>query len=241
MNTVLLYLYVQGNPEFHQCALRFIATYKQYDPGEPHKLHVVTSEGPVTDTVRALFSGICDNFSESPSAGWDIGAEQYMARQIDCDFLVCMTSRSYFWRAGWLKRLADERRKHGEGLYGTTGSYESCPLTPHTGKNPHIRTAMYAMNPHIYRRYPYTIDSRDKGFMFESGPWNFATWFREIGYPTLMVAWDGCYDVADWRKPPNIFRRGNQSNVLAFDRHTLMYEQADPARKAALARSADAT
>jgi hypothetical protein len=39
----------------------------------------------------------------------------------------------------------------------------------------------------------------------------------------MMVTWDGEWRRKDWRTPQNIFRRGDQSNLLVCDHHTEIY------------------
>jgi hypothetical protein len=43
----------------------------------------------------------------------------------------------------------------------------------------------------------------------------------------------------DWRKPPNIFRRGDQSNCLLFDHHCDTYAAASQEERARLEAMAD--
>lgn len=218
--------------EFDDCARRFVATYKQFPPGIDHTLYIVCSNGPRDAVCEEIFKGMKVVYDQYNGLGWDIGCEQYMARKVPEDFIVSMTTRSYFHRAGWLKRFIEARNQFGEGLYGTTGSYEV---------SPHIRTAFYGVDTWIYREYPHTIDSRQKGFYFESEIWSFTKFVESLGYPCIMVTWDGCYTKPHWRTPKNIFRSGNQSNILAFDRHSLIYEQADRNTKDMLKKYADGT
>lgn len=75
--------------------------------------------------------------------------------------------------------------------------------------------------------------------MFESGAWNFSKWYEDMGYQVWMVTWDGMYARADWRTPENVFRKGDQSNLLVSDRHTALYAEADANTKAYLKKQAD--
>ncbi len=54
-----------------------------------------------------------------------------------------------------------------------------------------------------------------------------------------MVCWDGTYGRDEWRKPANIFRRGNQSNVIAWDHHCDIYLTSTPERQQELRNWAD--
>lgn len=216
--------------EFDDCSRRFAESYRKFPAGRDHTLYVVCSNGPRDASCEEIFKGIDVVFEQYEEMGWDIGSEQYIARKMPEEFFVGMTTRSYFHREGWLRRFMEARNSLGEGLYGAAGSFEN---------SPHIRTAFYGVDSWIYREYPHTIDTRDKGFFFESLNWNFTKFVEDMGYPCIMVTWDGFYQKQDWRKPKNIFRSGNQKNMLAWDRHSLIYEQSDRTMKDHLRLRAD--
>ena len=75
--------------------------------------------------------------------------------------------------------------------------------------------------------------------MFESGANSITSWADRAGYPTVLVTVDGRYFKGNWRKPANIFRRGDQSNMLIHDRHTQLLENASPEEKRKLSLDAD--
>jgi len=226
-------------PEFLACAEMWADTYREYSAGADHEVVICCSNGVATERERSLFRGIKCRFEEIASNGWDIGAFQTMAERLTSDFAVFMNSRTYFWKPGWLARLVATRLEVGEGLFGASASYEYCPLGSNTGPNPHIRTSCFACSPAVLSEYPYRVDSRDDGFRFESGCWNFSTWFEDCGYPVRLVTWDGAYRKDQWRTPPNIFRRGDQSNCLVQDRHTTMWRNASDELKRVFSASAD--
>jgi hypothetical protein len=214
-------------------ARKFADTYRLFPPGIEHQLLVVCCNGPVTEHVSKLFQGAPTNFAIYRGGGWDCGAAQETAQTVECDFLVIANARVYFQRPGWLRRLAEARAEFGDGLYGASASYETLPFIP--GElNPHIRTSCYGYNPKIFRQYPHRIDSREKCYKFESGAWNFTRWFEERGDSCRIVTWDGCYHKQDFRTPPNVFRKGDQSNLIIRDGQTDMYEQANAQRRAEL-------
>ena len=191
---------------------RFYRTYKEFPPGYPHEL--------------------IWNLHDSP--GRDIAAHQAIAPYLDCDFAVFMSARVFFKREGWLMRLMEVRRLCGEGVYGIMASNEACPLYPEQKSNPHMRTCLFGCNPKDMSRHDQ-VKSVEQSFEFESGGGinNVAKW------QTFLVGWDGIYDKATWRKMPNGFRSGDQSNLLAHDRHSLAFDLATPEQKVMLTRIAD--
>ena len=124
--------------------------------------------------------------------------------------------------------MADEIRMHGEGLYGAMSSFEI---------SPHIRTCFYACSTESYREYPYSIETRAESLGFESSfgyeHLAFSKWFSERS-KCMVVCWDGCYPLLESRAPANVFRKGDQSNCIAFDRHTDIYENEIPEERLAL-------
>jgi hypothetical protein len=239
MKIALAYLIPVGEWEtYGPGAKKFAETYKQFPPQIEHELIVVCCNGPATTALSVFFKGIATRFESYYGAGRDVGAAQSIAQKVDADFLVFANADVHFFRAGWLKRFAEARMEHGDGLYGATASFESYPFIP-GNLNPHIRTSFYGCNPETFRQYPFKIDSREKCFKFESGEWKFMQWVEDRGEPCLMVTWDGCYAKQDFRKPANVFRKGDQSNNLIHDRHTKIYELADPRQRRELETSAN--
>ncbi len=230
MNIVLMYIYpLDARETFLPHARSWVSSYRKFPPGEQHKVVVCLPNGIATDQDKAIFSDIVvSEWVSYEKPGWDIGAYQAVADCVDGDLMVFFNSRCRFWKAGWLPKFVAAYAQFGpKGLYGNSGSYERCPVYTALWPNPHIRTSCFATNPRIFKRYPYRIHSRDEGFKFESGEWNLSHWYEDHGWPVKVVAWDGIYDKTNWRKPQNMFRSGNQTNCLIWDRHTDIFSQSD--------------
>jgi hypothetical protein len=210
---------------------RWVGTYRKHPAGYPHKIIAAYSGPPPGSDVRLLFDGLPVEFLDYNGGGIDIGAAQFAARREDTDFIVGMTSRVYFHRAGWLSRIIGARNEFGRGLYGASGSYErsQSKRLAHVFPNPHVRGVLYGVDASDFRAFPYTVTDRATAFQFESGEWNFMEWFRDRGLMVKMVTWSGVYDPPLWRDPSlkNIFRRGDQSDLLVFDKHSDFYSAAD--------------
>jgi hypothetical protein len=219
--------FIHGNPpdlkEFEKTAERFVQTYQKFPADYKHELVIVVCHGELTDRIKAIYKNINCRFDTYTGDGWDTGAQQYMAGRVDCDFMVNMSARIHFHRRGWLERFVEARELYGDGLYGAMASLEGFPFTPLNMPNPHIRTCFYGLNPKAFSTYPFQVTTRDDTFHFESGHWNIANWFESHGKPAMMVTWDGEWRRKDWRTPQNIFRRGDQSNLLVCDHHTEIY------------------
>lgn len=204
---------------------QFIATWLQFPPGVECELVPVLSGDDFTGEVTDLFIGLpVDQFVDYRNGGADIGASQFVAQDSqDDDFIVAMTSRVYFHRAGWLNHLAIAREIYGPGLYGCFASMEGGRL--------HLCTRCYSMDAFMWKQYPEIITSRDQGTFFEVGAdnpnGNLLEWAESKGWPGLLVYWDGVRRREHFLTPANIFRTGNQENCLVFDKHTEAWFRAD--------------
>lgn len=241
MNTVLVYLFpLDASEHFRPHAERWAKGYRQFAAGCSHQVLICASNGSVSREDKQLFEGVNPQWDDSYRGNaWDNGEFQYIARNHDADMMLFMNGRAHFWKENWLKPFVDAFVKFGEkGLYGNAASFESCPVDPMPWPNPHIRTPCFATSPKVFRKFCYDLSHREHSGYFESGRWNFSEWFRERGLPVKLVTRDGVYDREQWRKPENIFRRGNQSNCLVWDKHHQEYFNADHATKKAMEESA---
>lgn len=130
-----------------------------------------------------------------------------------------------------MERFIQAWMKHGKCLYGFAGSYEN---------NPHLRGPCMAFPPILARQYPHKITNREQCHKAEWGEWNLSQWAKRNGYPPLMVTWNEILPQAAWRKPANCFRRGDQSDMLVWDRHSVLWSQLpEGPEKRLLQKSAD--
>lgn len=252
MRVTLVYLHVVGKADptamdpswYLPCAERFISTMKQFHPGLPHELVVVSCGGPINHHTVNLFSGVATRHYEYLGTGWDIGAYQAFASSpstYEEDFMVFLATPCHFREHCWLLRLVQAFEKHGPGLYGPCASKEN---------RPHIRTGCFACPPSLLRQYPVTVDSREKCFNFEIGcdsnghqVYGGQSCFTDFCIAktglALEITKDAERDRMQWRTGEGIFRRGGQDNVLVYDRHTDIYDMSSPEQRVILEKLAD--
>lgn len=216
---------VDNLPTFQQDIDRFFKTLRQFDPGTDYRLVIVdthwskeTPFAPIGEEAVELLS----EWLTYTGHGCDLGSHQFVAHATDSDLMVCCSTRVYFHREGWLKRFVDAWNEKKTTLLGAMACFERAP---------HIRTCFYGIEPATFRKFPHLIQSRDHTFLVETGDWNITRWVKQNGGEARMATWDGLWDMDDWRKPANIYRRGDQSNCLVWDRHTELYAKADARRK----------
>lgn len=216
--------------EFRPHVARFTNTLKRHPAGRDYTLWAVANWGEPTDSVREMFYGLKTFWLGIYEDVFDGGSWQRVASMVSPnDFLVCCTSRVYFHRAGWLNHLMTGRNQGQPGIYSTSASREICP-------HPCLRC--FGVDALLLREYPNPINTRQQGLAFETGKGSSEGSFSDIverdGYSVRVVYWSGIYDRENWFSPDNIFRKGDQSNLLVFDRHTEQYDHADESRKKVL-------
>lgn len=208
-------------------AKKFLDTFLQFPPNYPHQLIIINCNGEPKDD---LFGAVASRCIRYDGGGWDCGAYVDAAQKLDCDLMICFNSRTYFHRKDWIQPFINALDEYGPGIYSPSASREV---------RPHLRTPCIAFTPEIVRRYPIQVNDRGACCKFEHSDGNIAEWAIASGYPALMVNPTGLYPRDKWREGENIFRRGDQSNVVVFDRHTDGYSSASESDKKLLGRMAD--
>jgi hypothetical protein len=220
-DVAVIYIYPLGNPAYEAAARRFVSTYAEFEGQRRHTLYVVLNgEGPAEAAVR-LFDGLSAAFIRHDDTGWDIGAFQACAREIECDVMVCLGGNTYFRRAGWLDRMIAAVEEKGDGLYGSAASY-----TPTS----HVRTAAFWCDPALIRAYDTPVRTYQDRYDFEHGPRSITRRAQESGLGCWVVTWDAISPEAEWRTPADIYWRGDQRNCLAYDRLHDVYDAEPPLR-----------
>jgi hypothetical protein len=233
MRIAVIYLAIGSSKAYDDGALRFCKTLRETDDCLDFDLVAMACNGTPSEKVRDALNEFNPVWFPYWGEGCDIGAHQTAANLIDHDFMICTSSHTYFHRKGWFRRLIDARFTLGQSLYGGMASYEQ--------HRPHIRTNFFACDPKDLRSYPEVVNSRVKSLQFESQPNNFLGFMLGRGMTGYLVTWDGIYGPEDYRKPTNVFRRGDQSNCLVWDKHTDIFRDATPEQREITSALADGT
>ena len=233
MKVTVVFVRVNTKPEYYHGAWRWAESYGCNSAGYDHELVVINRYADGDD----MFESLAPDYLRYDGGGWDCGTWQFAGKTIETDLLVCFNSSTYITGDGWLKRFVEAVEEHGDGLYGPLTSYDVIP---------HVRTPCMIFQPHIINDYPNEVNTREDTYRFEVFGWpdgcpNFTQWTRAKGYPTMLVTWDGECNLEDWRAArwPNIFRRGDHSNLIVKDRHCEAYEVSDEQGKQTLSKLAD--
>lgn len=244
MKTVIVYCVPMDSPEvwalFKPFVERFCHSMRNTEPGceytvaailnsKAYPIHTVDG----TTELISMFSGIPTEFYSYTGSGCDVGSYQFFAeRTTENVFQVNCSSRVYAWKAGWLKRLVEAREMLGPGLFATSVSKESGRL--------HVCLRCFGVDSDDFKKYPTKIVSRDQSGWFECGDGNLMEWYQSQGLKTTAVYWDGFCDISEEGfskcSTENIYRRGNQSQILVKDKHSLAYDEASPEEKLRLER-----
>lgn len=224
MKTVIIYPLPFDNwQKFEQPVARFCDSFSAFPPGADYELWAMCCWGEPTDEVREWFYGTKTKFLPHYQGCDCISVHQAAAQTIEEAFLVCLSTRTYFHRAGWLKRLLDARATYGPGLYGAASSRETGHL--------HITNQLYAIDAADFRQYPWEINSREDAPLFEAGPRSITEMMAHYKRPCSVVFWDGVLTMEAALGYTNGFRDGNQEQMIAWNRHSDLWRDADEATR----------
>ena len=229
----VVYIHVPGDAEHDGFARRFVGSYLAFPPDEPHTTTVVCNGGEPSPEMRSLFGGLprARFMVRVPEDGWDIGGYIDSSRSSAAVMSVYFAGHAHFKRGGWLSMMRRSWDKNGPGYYGTVATYEVAP---------HLNTTGIWCSPRLMERYPIRVVDKAQRYDFEHGAnamWRMAV---SAAIKVRCCLWDGnSYEWRLWRQPPNIYRRGDQSNCLAMFRHTEVFDRADPETRNRLSRLAD--
>ena len=213
---------------------RFCDSWRQHPPGCDVELIAVLNNGENTNELLEMFDGLPVTWTRYDGAGADAGCWQFCAKKYPGRFMVACNTRTYFHRRGWLNHIVYFRQEYGPGIYATSASCEGGKL--------HCCIRTVGIDTDIMNDYPVQIVSRDQGCFFEIGRDNplgsFGDWVWNRGHARKVVYWSVACNLEHALEPPNIFRRGNQENLCAWDKHTLLWSEAEPSEKERLAQIA---
>lgn len=231
LKVTVVYIYVRGSREYLDLAAKFVGSYSRNPPGYPHDTLIVCNNGRPTKEEEEVFKPLPNvRFLLHDNTGKDIGgfiAASHQLSERNVDLMVCFGSHGYLWREDWLARMVEAPLMYGPGLYGSSASYEVLP---------HLNTVGFWVHPKLLDAYPWKVVTDDDRYNFENRRTRdnrqFWKMVYRMGYPVLLVTWDGEYEWWDWRKPANIFRRGDQTNMLAWWKQTDVFRDSSPQGKA---------
>lgn len=231
MKPVMVYIYaLDGDEGYFEMAHRFMHTYQQHPPLEDHDTLVVCNGSPPTFEIMCLLGSLPNcSFMQHDDTGQDIGGFIAAAKTLGNRPALFCGGSVYFHRPGWLKRMMEAWSKHGPGMYGSQSTYEATP---------HMSTTGFLCPANLMAEYPHPVATKKDRYNFEHGmankvlninepdPLPNRAFWRTVhakGMPVKFVAWGGEYDWWEWRNPPNIYRRGDQTNLLMWWRLTDHY------------------
>jgi hypothetical protein len=214
----IVYNYPIYGREHDDYALRFALTYHHFKPQIEHETILVANGDHPTDAMKSTMRA----FGRFPNFRWvsrrntakDIGAYVDVAKVSTSDLLVFFGGSIFFWKPGWLERIADSVAKHGDTVYGTMVNSGD----PGLNVAPHIRSTGFWMAPALLNHYPYRVHSDTDRYYFEHGQGCLTMWVAKRGLKPKLVTWDGEFDIPEWASAPESFHRGTQQGLLFKDR-----------------------
>jgi hypothetical protein len=216
-------LYVYWGSENHRV---FMDSYKKHPAGYPH------------DLITLL-----------PGAGFNVGAFLDAAKVLDHDYLCCCTAYTEFLTDDWLKKLMGHAVNPYVGAVDVMGSYESRSQqkydTPKAWRdfpkfpNPHLRVVCLTIKRELLidLNFPTMMTKLDT-LRFESGVDGLPAKLRQARLKQIVVGADRHgYGEESWPHTET-FRLGDQSNLIAHDKHSKIFAASTPEQKKWLTEAA---
>lgn len=216
MNAEIVYCYpTTAGPQWHDYAARFIQSYGAFPPLAHHTTTIVLNGGRNSGDIADLFHCLPGvKIIERDNSGYDIGAFQAASQDSKADMAVFFGASTFFRRPGWLNRMIVAFTGRGTALYGAMGNRGNQAVRVW----PHVRTTAFWLPPKLFNFYPNKVTRPEHRYQFEHGQDGLTQWVYHRGLKVWVVGFEGLYEWADWDAMPNGFHRGDQSNLLAYDR-----------------------
>ena len=232
-------------------AARFGAAYRAVDPGVEHRFVALYNgfDGDVSD-VRDALGVTPDQEIRMDRRVQDLVAYRRALDAVSCERVAFLNSWSEPLADRWLAALTGALDDPGVGIAGCTGSWESPAreAPPHLKlhrmllferfPNPHVRTNAFALRAEVGRSLQWEVGRRKVGAeSLESGKRGLTRQVTARNLRPVIVSRNGVVEVEDWPEA-RVFRSGRQEDLLVADNRTRQYDEADPRRRAVLARMA---
>lgn len=241
----VIYL-ARGNSEDELESIdRFIDSYKKFDSGETHKLHVILKGFRNTKDLqkyKAKFLAINCEFSNQADKGFDIGSYFECIKKIDSDYVMVINTHTRFQAENWLKKLCNVVSPM-TGIIGCTASYESLialsskfPAFP----NPHVRTNGILISRKLFLEFctDFAFETKMDAWEFESGVNSLTAKSKKAGLNNVIVGRNGRpYKEDEWPRS-GTFRSGGQRNLLIADNQTLFYKKSSMLQRLKMSHAA---
>ena len=236
---------------------RFVRSYRERAAGHDHRLLVVFNgfddgDAAALAATRTELDEVAHAPLVLPQPLQDLGAYRAAVEHAaEADAMCFLNSHSELLVDGWLALLNEQLRAPGVGIVGATGSHESTysaaprPLRPLRRRqyppfpNPHIRTNAFMAAREPLLALDWSVGrGKSSAHQLESGLRSITRQLRTQGLDARVVGRDGRGYAPDAWPESGTFRCGDQANLLVADNRTRQYDEADPARRAELARMA---
>lgn len=248
---VLCLVHLLWGPFGPEAAARFGAAHRAVEPGAEHRfVAVYNGFGGDVAPVREALGVRADHEVHIDGRVQDLVAYERALAELDGERVAFVNGWAEPLADGWLGALAGALDDAGVGIAGCTASWESpasaAPphLKPYRRRlfapfpNPHVRTNAFALRTADARSLVWDVRRRKVGAeSLESGKHGLTRQLQARGLRPVMVSRRGVVESGDWPEA-RVYRSGGQEQLLVRDNRTRQYDEADPRRRAFLARMA---
>jgi hypothetical protein len=217
MKVVLTYIFPNTSEAYYGQAFKFLSSYHANPAGADHETVICCNGDSPSEEQAFMFASMPGlQFYHHDNSGYDAGGFQAVARSHPADMMLFCGSNCYFRRPGWLARMIEAFKKHGDTLYGTMGNQGHMAVNVF----PHVRTTSFWCSTALFNRHPLKVTQPGQRYEWEHGASGLTTWVMALNKQPWIITAQGDFPLYICDSAPGGFQNGNQENLLAGDKNS---------------------
>ena len=210
----------------------FLLSYKNYQAGVKHQLNIIfkgfsrTNYNIKIKNIKKKYNLSFKSFFHK-DLNFDIGSYISVSRSSSAEYLFFLNSSSQILTHNWLRKFYDAYQNDNIGLVGATGSAEKLDhFWFLRSPNYHVRTNAFFIKNELFKDITkdfFSFPTKNSVWKFESGLQSFTKKILMKDLQCVIVGKDGLiYPMSLWYMS-NIFKSGDQGNLIISDNQTESY------------------
>jgi hypothetical protein len=234
MNIDVFYLIRFKDSNYLERLNNFLLSYQNNQAGVKHQLNIIF-KGFSPSNYNIKIKNIKKKYNLSfksflhEDLNFDIGSYITAARSSKAEYVFFLNSSSRILTPNWLKKFYVAYQNDNIGLVGATGSAEKLDHFWFLNfPNYHVRTNAFFINKDLFKDITkglYSFPTKNSVWKFESGRNSFTNKILNINLECVIVGKDGLiYPILLWSMS-NVFKSGDQGNLIIADNQTELYRR----------------
>lgn len=234
MNIDVFYLIRFKDSNYLERLNNFLLSYKNNQAGVKHQLNIIF-KGFSASNYNIKIKNIKKKYNLSfksflhEDLNFDIGSYITVARSSKAEYIFFLNSSSRILTPDWLKKFYVAYQNDNIGLVGATGSAEKLDHFWFLNfPNYHVRTNAFFIKNDLFKDVTkdlYSFPTKNSVWKFESGRKSFTRKILKKKMECVIVGRDGLiYPMSLWFMS-DVFKIGDQANLIIADNQTESYRR----------------